>query len=130
MKKMTNVQVAFLVAAIYETFFAIPVLGWILYTGSFSHFVIISLVIHIVALILANQEKVSVAGSMVGILASALAFIPVLGWMLHIVAAILNYLQVFEVSLVNSKNDNHLKNNSESKKDKSKIKDAEIEENK
>lgn len=134
MKKMKNVQVAFLVAAIYETFFAIPVLGWFVYVGSWGNFILVSLVIHILTLILANQEKRSITGSMAGILATAFAIIPFIGWALHVIASILNYLQVLEVSLVNSnfKNGSQIKNDSKCEKEKrdEKVKDAEIEENK
>lgn len=43
MKNMTNAQRTFLVAAIYETFFAIPILGWVVYTSSWGNFILVSL---------------------------------------------------------------------------------------
>ncbi len=134
MRKMKNVQTAFLVAAIYETFFAIPFLGWMVYVGSWGNFIVVSLVIHILTLVLANQEKRNITGSMAGILATAFAIIPFIGWALHVIAAVLNYLQALESSVVNSnlKNNNQIKNDSkcDTNKGSEKIKDAEIEEDK
>ena len=72
-----------------EAVLGIPFIGglFILSTGWTPLFVM--LVLHIVTLALSVQENTQKYGSVSGIIASALGWIPFLGMLLHIVTAIL-----------------------------------------
>ncbi len=78
-----------LTTAIIETVFAIPVLGgaFILLTAWIA--LIAALIFHIISLIYCVKTNTSKAGNILGIVASVFGWIPFLGWLLHIITAIL-----------------------------------------
>ncbi|MFD1428388.1 hypothetical protein JOD24_003129 [Kroppenstedtia sanguinis] len=72
-----------------EGILAIPVLGGlIVVTNSYTPLVVM-LVLHIITLVISIRAQVNKYGSIMGIITSCLAWIPILGWFLHILAAIL-----------------------------------------
>ncbi|WP_226002205.1 hypothetical protein [Paenibacillus sp. BJ-4] len=77
------------VSGIFELVLAIPIVGGaiVIWTGySALGFM---LVLHAVTLILSLRYQEAIYGSAWGILTSLLAWIPVVGWVLHLIAAIL-----------------------------------------
>jgi hypothetical protein len=81
-----------LVTAIVETLFAIPILGGIIILGMLWMPLVIMLAFHIVTLVLSVKNKSAFSGSVVGIIASVLGVIPILGWMLHLASAIVLWI--------------------------------------
>ncbi len=81
-----------LAAAIIETIFAIPILGGLIILFLSWLPLVAALVLHIITLVITLQEERNPAPSIVGIIASTLGVIPFLGWILHVAAAILNWI--------------------------------------
>lgn len=77
-----------LVTAIAESVLAIPVLGGILVLASFWSLLGVMLILHIITLILSIKAGKSKYGSIIGIVANAIGWIPVVGWIMHIATAI------------------------------------------
>lgn len=117
--EMTYARGAFLVAAIIESIFAIPFIGGILIVVFAWTPLSLALIIHIVALVLGFREKMLLYAPIMGILASILGFIPLLGWMLHVITAIL-----YIISLIVKYSPTRKTHTVEEKK--TDIKDAEI----
>lgn len=76
------------VAGGLEALLGIPVLGGTLIVSMVWTPLAIMLVLHIVALILALKSGRKIAGHILGIIASAVGFIPVVGMVMHIVTAV------------------------------------------
>lgn len=79
-----------------EAFLAIPILGGSVILGLYWMPLFIMLIVHIVTLIFSLQDKTSYYGSVVGIVASVLGWIPFVGWALHVAAAITLLLSAIE----------------------------------
>jgi hypothetical protein len=77
-----------LVTGIMEAILGIPVLGGALVIFSGYTALFIALVLHIVTLVLCSQNNRPITGSILGIVTSVLAWIPVLGMIMHIATAI------------------------------------------
>ncbi|WP_036718133.1 hypothetical protein [Paenibacillus harenae] len=77
-----------LVTGIMEAILGIPVLGGALVVFSGYTALFITLVLHIVTLVLCSQNNRPIAGSILGIATSILAWIPILGMIMHIATAI------------------------------------------
>lgn len=72
-----------------EAFLGIPLVGGMFILSSAWATLGVMLVLHLVTLVLSiKNEKVSV-GSIFGILASMLGVIPIVGWFLHVLTAII-----------------------------------------
>ena len=82
-----------LAGAIIETVFAIPLLGVLIITGLFWMPMILAFAYHIITLILSKDKK---TGPIMGILANSVGFIPFVGWVLHILAAIFLWIEAFK----------------------------------
>ncbi len=81
-----------LITAIAESILAIPFLGGLLIIGTLWVLLGIMLILHIITLILSVKNKSSISGSIVGIVASILGVIPILGWVLHVATAIVLWI--------------------------------------
>ncbi|MBW2995265.1 hypothetical protein KY312_02845 [Candidatus Woesearchaeota archaeon] len=92
-KSMDNEKVLKLVTAIGETVLAVPLLGGLLVVSTLWITLGIMLVLHILTLIFCNKRKLPITGNIIGIVASVLGIIPVLGWILHIVTAVFLWLE-------------------------------------
>lgn len=77
-----------LITGILEAVLGIPVLGGAFVMLSGYTLLFATLVLHIVTLVLCSQHNRPVAGSILGIVTSVLAWIPVLGMLMHIATAI------------------------------------------
>lgn len=83
-------------AAILETLFAIPILGGTIILGLMWIPLALALVLHIVALVFTQKANSSKTGPIIGIVASVLGFIPFVGWLLHVSAAVFNWIGAFK----------------------------------
>lgn len=72
-----------------ELFLAIPILGgtFILATGYVP--LTVMFIAHAVTLVLSAKERTSIYGSVLGLLTSLLAWIPFLGWFMHLITGLL-----------------------------------------
>ncbi|MBD2871657.1 hypothetical protein [Paenibacillus arenilitoris] len=77
-----------LVTGIIEAVLGIPVLGGSIVLLSGYTVLFMTLILHIVTLVLCSQNQRPIAGSILGIVTSVLAWIPVLGMILHIASAV------------------------------------------
>ncbi|GGC77124.1 hypothetical protein GCM10007216_04530 [Thalassobacillus devorans] len=71
-----------------EAVLAIPVLGASIIIGLFWFPLVVMLVLHIVTLILTKKDGGKTTGSILGIITSCIGWIPVVGWIMHILSAI------------------------------------------
>ncbi|SNZ03571.1 hypothetical protein SAMN05421503_0397 [Terribacillus aidingensis] len=92
---MSAVRMMKLITGIMEAVLAIPVLGAIIIVSNGWMPLVIMLVLHIITLLLAVRVQGPLAGSIVGIIASCLGWIPFVGWLLHAAAAIVLLVESF-----------------------------------
>lgn len=85
---MSSSRVLKWVSGAVEIFLAIPVLGALIVIGSWYTVLALTLVLHIVTLILSSKNKEPIYGSVMGIITSLLAWIPFVGWILHLLSGI------------------------------------------
>ncbi len=88
------------VTAVMEACLGIPFLGGIFILSLSWTPLFVMLVLHIITLVLSRQNKEPGYGSIVGIIASALGWIPVLGMVLHIAAALALFVSANKKSTV------------------------------
>lgn len=70
-----------------EAFLGIPILGGAIILGLYWP-LIVMLVLHIVTLIFSLQDRKKMHGSILGIVTSCIACIPIVGMIMHILSAI------------------------------------------
>ncbi|UVI31096.1 hypothetical protein [Paenibacillus spongiae] len=86
---MTNSRILRILTGLLELILAIPVLGGLIVVG-FSYTPLgLMFILHLITLVLSLNNREPIYGSVFGIVTSALAWIPVLGWIMHLVSAIL-----------------------------------------
>lgn len=71
-----------------EIFLAIPILGAIVVMGTFYTILGVMFVLHIVTLIFTVKNKEPIHGSVLGIITSVIAWIPLVGWVMHLLTGI------------------------------------------
>lgn len=86
---MTSSRILKLVTGASELFLAIPILGGAIVIGSGYGVLTVMFIFHIITLVLSNKNREPIYGSVLGIVTSVLAWIPILGWALHLIAGIL-----------------------------------------
>lgn len=114
--KINIIYYVTLVAAIIETVLAIPVLGGIIVMTSVYSPLGILMILYIAGLVFAitaqsmkSADRYNIELSnyktkfIIGIVAAAIAVIPVVGWILHIVMAVLMWSQYLTVSNLKDK---------------------------
>jgi uncharacterized membrane protein len=89
---MSNSRAMKLLTGVLEAVLAIPVLGGFIVIASGYWVLVVMCVLHAVALIVCVRHQDSYYGSVMGIVTSMLAWIPFLGWLLHLVTAILLFV--------------------------------------
>ncbi|MBO1002800.1 hypothetical protein ACFSKI_04075 [Pseudogracilibacillus auburnensis] len=72
-----------------ELFLAIPLLGASIIIGNYYLPLIGMLGLHIASLVIASSSNTSTVGNILGIVTSCLAWIPLLGWLLHLITGII-----------------------------------------
>lgn len=97
---MTNSKMMKLVTGSLEAILAIPILGGTIVLGFGYVPLVIMGILHVITLFLSNKDGKLSVGSIFGLLASLLGWIPLLGWILHLITAI---ILVFDGLLQSSK---------------------------
>ncbi|WP_257350225.1 hypothetical protein [Pseudalkalibacillus decolorationis] len=80
------------VTGLCEAFLAIPIIGGAFVFGNFYIPLFVMFALHIVTLMYAKKEARSSAqsaGSIVGIITSCIAWIPIVGWIMHLITAVI-----------------------------------------
>lgn len=85
-----------------EAFWGIPVLGGAIILGFAWAPLMFMLVLHVVTLIFSVIEKKNFHGSILGIITSCIAWIPILGMIMHIITAILLLIDAYKSQRNNS----------------------------
>lgn len=76
------------ITGIFEACLAIPVIGGLfVITNGYSPLMVM-LILHIITLVLSKRDQGPMIGSIIGIVTSCLAWIPILGFILHIITAL------------------------------------------
>lgn len=91
---MSNSRAMKLLTGVMEAILAIPVLGGFIVIASGYWVLVVMCVLHAATLIISVRHQKSCYGSVLGIVTSMLAWIPILGWMLHLLTAILLFVSV------------------------------------
>ncbi|KGR73536.1 hypothetical protein [Ureibacillus manganicus] len=86
------------VTGTFEAVLAIPFFGGLMVVMSGWQLLTIALILHIVTAAIAIANRTSVAPSVLGIVTSIVAFIPIVGWFLHAITAICLYLSAYRDS--------------------------------
>jgi len=77
------------ITGVLELFLAIPILGGAIVIGLYWVPLGIMFILHLITLLLSIRNKEAAYGSVVGIITSLVAWIPFIGWMMHLITAIL-----------------------------------------
>lgn len=85
---MSTARIMKWISGALEGVLAIPILGGLIVMFNSYTPLIVMLVLHIVTLAISIQAKVNKHGSILGIVTSCLAWIPILGWIMHILSAL------------------------------------------
>ncbi|MFC4076175.1 hypothetical protein [Salinithrix halophila] len=72
-----------------EALLGIPILGGLIVLGGSYAPLGVMLLLHIITLIISSSRKVDKHGSILGIITSCLAWIPIVGWLLHMITAVI-----------------------------------------
>lgn len=84
------------VTGTFEAILAIPLFGGLIVILSAWQLLTIALILHILTAAIAISNRTSVAPSILGIVTSILAFIPIVGWFLHTITAICLYISAYK----------------------------------
>lgn len=85
---MSSSKVLKWVTGAFELFLAIPVLGGAIVIASWYSVLGVMLVLHIITLVLSLRNNEAMYGSVLGIVTSLVAWIPFVGWLMHLLSAI------------------------------------------
>lgn len=83
-----------LITAIIEAILGFPVLGGMIVVLSGYTLLFATLILHIVTLVLCSQHNKPIIGSVFGIVTSVLAWIPILGMIMHLTTAVFLFIAV------------------------------------
>lgn len=72
-----------------ELVLAIPLIGGTIVMGFYYVPLVVMLALHIVTLVVSSKENTSKAASILGVITSCVAWIPIVGWVMHLITAIL-----------------------------------------
>lgn len=86
-----------------EALLGFPILGASIIIGNFYVPLFIMLILHIITLVIAKNEKTSTTGSILGIITSCIAWIPLVGMTMHIITAIVLFIDAAQPEKVNRK---------------------------
>lgn len=85
---MKAAGILLLITGILEAILGIPGLGGLIVLGTSWSILGVMLILHIITLVLCKQNNKPTAGSILGIVTSVLAWIPILGMIMHIASAV------------------------------------------
>lgn len=86
---MSNSKVMKIVTGSLEAFLAIPIIGGAIVISTLYIPLLVLLILHIITFVISSKERTSKIGSAFGIVTSLLAWIPFLGWVLHLITALI-----------------------------------------
>lgn len=86
---MSNSKVMKWVTGAMELFLGIPIIGGLVVIGFWYVPLAVMLILHIVTLMLSNQNQEAKYGSVLGIVTSLVAWIPFLGMIMHLVTGVM-----------------------------------------
>lgn len=72
-----------------EAFLAIPIAGGLFIFSSGWSALLFMFIFHLITLILSIKDKRTYAGSVLGLITSAIGAIPIIGWIMHTITAII-----------------------------------------
>jgi len=72
----------------YEAFLALPIIGGLFVVANGWIPLGIAFILHAVAIVVLLRERGPIIGNGIGVVTSIIAFIPILGWIMHAVTAI------------------------------------------
>ncbi|MEK4291978.1 hypothetical protein [Paenibacillus sp. FSL R5-0914] len=73
---------------VYEAFLALPVLGGLFIIANGWVPLAVAFLLHAVAIVILQRERKPIVGNVLGTITSILAFIPLLGWIMHGITAL------------------------------------------
>lgn len=85
---MSSSKVLKWVTGAFELFLAIPFLGGLIVMGSSYTVLGVMFILHIITLALAVRNNEPFYGSVLGVVTSVVAWIPFVGWLLHLLSGI------------------------------------------
>ncbi len=86
--------VAILIAVVYEIYFSIPVVGFVSHWGSFGASTVTSFVLHIAVYYIVKSEfDIKLSAPFVGCVAGLISWVPIIGWLSHVVTLILYLIE-------------------------------------
>jgi len=85
---MTGSRIMKWISGSLELILAIPVFGAALIISSWYTVLGVMLILHIVTLVLSAKNNEPKYGSILGVITSLVAWIPIVGWVLHLLSAI------------------------------------------
>lgn len=85
---MTVSRILKWVTGSFEAILAIPIIGASIVMGSFYTILPAMLAFHIVTLVLTKKEGGTYVGSILGIITSCVAWIPFVGFVMHVLSAV------------------------------------------
>lgn len=91
----SNVRTLKFISGGYEAILAIPIIGASIILGFGWTPLVVALIIHIITLVLAKKAGLTAYGNIFGIITSCLAWIPGLGWILHVLSAVFILIGAF-----------------------------------
>lgn len=72
----------------YEAFLALPLIGGLFIVANGWVPLAIAFLLHAVAIVILQGERKPIVGNVLGIITSIIAFIPIIGWIMHGITAI------------------------------------------
>ncbi|MBY9080021.1 hypothetical protein KIH86_21175 [Paenibacillus sp. HN-1] len=72
----------------YEAFLALPIIGGAFVVANAWVPLGIAFLLHVVAIAVLYNERGRVAGNVLGVITSIIAFIPIIGWIMHGITAL------------------------------------------
>jgi uncharacterized membrane protein len=88
---------------LYEAFLAIPILGGT-FIIAFSYVpLVVACILHVITIIVGLKARNTYVGSIAGVVASVLGVIPILGWLLHCITALILFIEGISVVLKKTK---------------------------
>ncbi|MNW31508.1 hypothetical protein D3C74_84270 [compost metagenome] len=77
------------ISGVLELILAIPIIGGSIVIGTSYSALGFMFALHLITVILSLRNQEPIFGSVFGIITSAIAWIPIIGWLLHLITAIL-----------------------------------------
>lgn len=71
-----------------EALLAIPLVGGTIVIGFYYIPLVVMLILHIITLVMSIRQNGTIYGSVLGIVTSLIAWIPFVGWVMHVITAI------------------------------------------